>query len=96
MFPVPIAGARLGLVVPKRLARRAVMRNLMKRIAREVFRHNRIDLPAMDLILKLARKPVSDQISCHPTCREFRQLLAQDMENLLAKLVQRCGEHSKP
>lgn len=54
---VPAASARLGLVVAKKLARRAVQRNLLKRLAREVFRHARHELPHYDLVLRLARPP---------------------------------------
>lgn len=45
--------ARLGVVVAKKLARRAVLRNLIKRMARELFRHTRETLPCHDLILRL-------------------------------------------
>jgi ribonuclease P protein component len=47
--------ARLGLVIAKKLARRSVWRNAIKRVGREAFRHKRADLPAMDLILRLAQ-----------------------------------------
>lgn len=53
-------GPRLGLVVAKRLARRAVLRNLIKRLARESFRLARSQLPELDLVLRLnkvVRKP---------------------------------------
>jgi ribonuclease P protein component len=53
-------GPRLGLVIPKKHARSAVLRNLFKRIAREAFRSARTDLPAVDLVLRLA-KPVVDR-----------------------------------
>lgn len=46
-------GARLGVVVAKKLAKRAVLRNLIKRMAREHFRHAREMLPCHDLILRL-------------------------------------------
>ncbi|MDQ7988820.1 MAG: ribonuclease P protein component [Candidatus Dactylopiibacterium sp.] len=45
--------ARLGVVVAKKLARRAVLRNFLKRMAREHFRHARESLPRHDLILRL-------------------------------------------
>ena len=48
---------RLGLVVAKRLLRRSVDRNLVRRLAREAFRIRRQDLPAYDLIVRLATKP---------------------------------------
>lgn len=46
--------ARLGLVIPKRLARRAVLRNLIKRLARESFRHLAHRLPGVDIVVRLA------------------------------------------
>lgn len=45
--------ARLGVVVAKKLAKRANVRNLVKRIARENFRRLRAGLPAMDLVVRL-------------------------------------------
>jgi ribonuclease P protein component len=47
--------ARLGLVIPKKHARSAALRNLLKRIAREAFRHAHVDLPVVDLVLRLAK-----------------------------------------
>jgi ribonuclease P protein component len=47
--------ARLGLVIAKKLARRAVLRNAIKRVARETFRHLRPTLPPLDLVLRLAK-----------------------------------------
>lgn len=62
--PVPAAGAgpgqaRLGLIIPKRLAKRAVLRNLLKRLAREAFRQAKSGLPASDFVLRLARPPMA-------------------------------------
>ncbi|MEN3111023.1 ribonuclease P protein component [Uliginosibacterium paludis] len=51
--PSEYACARLGVVVAKKLARRAVLRNLIKRMAREHFRHTREILPCHDMILRL-------------------------------------------
>ncbi|MDB5799741.1 MAG: rnpA [Rhodocyclales bacterium] len=48
--------ARLGFVVARKLARQAVTRNLLKRLAREHFRHIRATLPAHDMALRLAQK----------------------------------------
>jgi ribonuclease P protein component len=47
--------ARLGLVIPKKQARTAVLRNALKRQARELFRRQRPQLPPVDLILRLAK-----------------------------------------
>lgn len=49
------ASARLGLVIPKKQARAAVLRNAVKRQTRELFRHRRAGLPPLDLILRLAQ-----------------------------------------
>lgn len=51
-----LAKARLGVVVAKRFAPRAVTRNAVKRTARELFRHSM--LPAVDCIVRLS-KPVN-------------------------------------
>jgi ribonuclease P protein component len=48
--------ARLGVVAAKRLAPRAVTRNAIKRVTRELFRQT--PLPALDCIVRLA-KPVN-------------------------------------
>jgi ribonuclease P protein component len=45
------ATARLGLAVSRRVSPDAVRRNRIKRIARESFRHARMRLPAVDILL---------------------------------------------
>lgn len=45
--------ARLGVVVAKRFAPRAVTRNTIKRITREIFRTS--NLPALDCVVRLSR-----------------------------------------
>ncbi len=45
--------ARLGLIVPKRLAKRAVVRNTLKRLSREAFRTIHKQLPSVDLVVRL-------------------------------------------
>lgn len=75
--------ARLGLVIAKKFARRAVLRNLLKRIGREAFRHARPGLPSRDLVLRLARPlPRGD--------REERQAWRADIDGLLARLDGEC------
>ena len=49
--------ARLGLVVGKKLLKRAVDRNRVKRVIREQFRRLRPQLPPVDLVVRLAVKP---------------------------------------
>lgn len=44
-------GARLGLAVSRRVSKKAVRRNRIKRIARDSFRRIRAGLPAVDILL---------------------------------------------
>lgn len=48
--------ARLGLIIPKRCAQRAVTRNQIKRILRETFRLHRHELPRRDYVFRLHSK----------------------------------------
>ena len=72
--------ARLGVVVPKRNAALSVTRNYCKRVAREIFRHRRSELPTLDLVLRLAK----------PTKTMSREalgpILREDFDKLLARL----------
>jgi ribonuclease P protein component len=68
--------ARLGLVVAKKLLKRAVDRNKVKRVVREQFRLRRAGLPAVDLVIRLAVKPAPLD----------GKLLAEDFLSLLDKL----------
>jgi ribonuclease P protein component len=42
---------RLGLAISKRVSKRAVDRNRIKRLVRESFRHVRLELPPVDLMV---------------------------------------------
>lgn len=84
--PVPAAGggsgqARLGLIIPKRLAKRAVLRNLLKRVAREAFRQAKAGLPASDFVLRLARPPLAKGRSVDA---ELRREWRKSVDDLLA------------
>ena len=68
-----MAGARLGLVVAKRLLRRSVDRNLIRRLARENFRMMRCRLPSRDLILRLVARP--EPLDRRALADEIRRLL---------------------
>lgn len=74
--PNELAEARLGVVVAKRLAKRANVRNLVKRIVREQFRRNRATLPAVDIVMRL-HAPVSTAT---------RRELNEDVLRLLERL----------
>lgn len=74
--PNELDTARLGVVVAKKLAKRANVRNLVKRIARETFRCHRESLPAMDLVVRLHA----------PVAAATRAELRLDLLALLQKL----------
>lgn len=81
---MPANSARLGLVVPKRNAKRAVHRNLVKRLAREAFRHVCAQLPPYDLVLRLG-KPLNAKTAEMDSVR--KQCRAQ-IDELLQRLPQ--------
>ncbi|CAL96607.1 ribonuclease P [Azoarcus olearius] len=76
--PNALTTARLGVVVAKKLAKRANVRNLVKRIARERFRRQRTVLPAHDLIVRLHA----------PVTEASRAALNQDLLQLFGRLPQ--------
>ena len=74
--PNELDTARLGVVVAKKLAKRANVRNLVKRIAPEIFRRQRTELPAMDLVVRLNA----------PVAKATRAELNLDLLSLLQRL----------
>lgn len=76
--PNGLDSARFGVVVAKKLAKRANVRNLVKRIAREIFRRQREATPACDLIVRLHA----------PVANATRAELNQDLLQLLSRLPQ--------
>lgn len=76
--------ARLGIVAAKRFAPRAVTRNTIKRVARELFRQSA--LPAIDCIVRLS-KPVNSKAEPATTARlkaKLRSELAQLLRSQVA------------
>lgn len=72
--------ARLGLIIPKRLAAKAVTRNTIKRVIREAFRLQRPHLASKDLVFRLHSKaPVL-------SLRALRKLVRAEVDDLLHKL----------
>ncbi len=56
-LPNPLGCARLALVVPKRLAPRAVTRNRIRRLIREAFRLHQQRLGALDCVVRMMKAP---------------------------------------
>jgi ribonuclease P protein component len=77
--------ARLGVVAAKRLAPRAVTRNTIKRVARELFRQ--AALPAIDCIVRLS-KPVNTRSGPATTASLKTELRAELMQLFASQTVQ--------
>ena len=69
--------ARLGLIVAKRQLKRAVDRNLVRRLVREHFRLLRPQLLPRDLVFRLSSRPETLD----------RRALAAEIRGLLVKLI---------
>lgn len=52
---------RLGIIIPKKIVKNAVDRNLLKRKIRESFRKNQLDLVRIDIIFLLTKKSKLDR-----------------------------------
>lgn len=76
------SSARLGLIIPKRLAKRAVLRNQLKRLIRDAFRTMRPQLPANDLVFRLSRPPLAAALADGSQRRAWRA----EIDALLNKL----------
>lgn len=75
--------ARLGLIIPKRFAKQAVLRNLVKRQIREVFRTRITPLPPEDLVVRLVRT-----MKDLPVHRDARRRWVRDhVEPLFNRLI---------
>jgi len=73
--PNELGTARLGVVIAKKLAKRANLRNLLKRIVREQFRKMRVALRDHDLVVRLNA----------PAGAATRAMLNEDVANLLGR-----------
>jgi ribonuclease P protein component len=73
--------ARLGLAISKKAARSAVVRNRVKRIARESFRHHQAALGGLDVVV-LARAGIAVK---------SRRELHASLTRHWARLIQRCA-----
>ncbi len=78
--PNTLGFARLGLAISKKVARRAVDRNRIKRITRESFRLHQGTLGALDIVV-LARRDLD---------KRSKQEMHASLCALWPKLVKRC------
>lgn len=79
--------ARLGIVVAKRFAQRAVTRNTIKRLCREVFRQS--PLPPLDCIIRLIA-PINMRYQSAMS-KSMKQLLYREVTHLIAQ----CEKNQK-
>lgn len=80
-----LAHARLGVVAAKRFAPRAVTRNAIKRVTRELFRQT--PLPAVDCIVRLS-KPVNSKRD-PATSAPLKAVLRAELMRLFASQLPR-------
>jgi ribonuclease P protein component len=90
--PNQLPHARLGVVAAKRFAPRAVTRNTIKRVTRELFRG--AELPAIDCIVRLAR-PVNSKAG-PATTSALKAELRVELARLFASQKPRAGKPSGP
>ena len=75
--PSGYANSRLGLAISKKICKRAVDRNLFKRLARETFRQHRNDFDLLDFVVMIKKMPNTNN-----------QELASDLLSLLQNAKQ--------
>jgi len=71
------ANPRLGLAISKKICKRAVDRNLFKRIAKETFRQNQDNFDLLDFVVMIKKMPNTNN-----------QALASDLLSLLQNAKQ--------
>ncbi len=75
--------SRIALSVPKRLLKRSVDRNRVKRVLRESFRQHKVRASGQDLLLTIASAPKSGAVTAKQMKRSWRQLA----DSLFNKLI---------
>jgi len=82
--------ARLGLVIGKKQAPRAVTRNLIKRLAREAFRLRRAELGGWDILLRLHAK-IDRKAMPSASSPPLRALVGSELEALFDRAVREAA-----
>jgi ribonuclease P protein component len=80
--PNSLGHPRLGIVVGKKTARRAVARNYMRRVLREWFRLNRETLDGLDLVVRVQKS----------FGRAESGLVREELQRLLNRLQKMTGK----
>jgi ribonuclease P protein component len=85
--------ARLGLVIGKKHAPRAVTRNLIKRLAREAFRLRRAELGGWDILLRLHTK-IDRKAMPSAKSPPLRTLCRDEIDMLLDRAVREAARRT--
>ncbi|BBU28905.1 hypothetical protein BTHE68_26390 [Burkholderia sp. THE68] len=85
--------ARLGLVIGKKQAPRAVTRNLIKRLARDAFRLRREQLNGFDILVRLHAK-LDRKAMPSASSPPLRALVGSELETLLDRAVREVARRS--
>lgn len=72
---------RFGIIVSKKAARLSVSRNRIKRVAREVFRQSKLNLPNQDMVFIARYK--SDNVTNQELRKCIKKMLAQFQKSVL-------------
>ena len=91
LAPAPVEGRWLGTVVPKRHARRAVTRSLLKRQMRAVVQHAAAGLPPGLWVLRL-KAPFDKQQFPSAASAPLRALARGELSTLLQRAMQRASK----
>jgi ribonuclease P protein component len=82
----PVADAWLGVLLPKRWARRAVTRNAIRRQIYEAARHCSATLPRAALVVRL-RSEFSRQQFVSATSEPLKRAVRAELDQLLARVL---------
>lgn len=85
--------ARLGVVVGKKQAPRAVTRNLVKRLVREAFRVRRVELTGWDVLVRLSSKIDRAQFPSAGSAA-LTQMLQAQIEGLVGRAVREAARRT--
>lgn len=76
--------ARLGLTIGKRFCKHAVRRNLIKRVAREIFRNSNISSKNVDILIRLQKN--FDLPNQKISCRDLKRNCFIELSYLIKKI----------
>jgi ribonuclease P protein component len=82
--------ARLGVVVGKKQAPRAVTRNLVKRLVREAFRLRAAELAGWDVLIRLSSRIDRTQFPSAESCA-LRRALRAEIDTLVERAVREAA-----